>query len=376
MISGRWRALNLCNHLLKNGKGLALKYDTKGLFLHGIATYFEEESQRCKRSLETLVKTICSLHAEKDKAESVVHNLIIDWLAASTPIHVGIGAKILSLIIEDDKVCLSVAKKRLGDAYLSKPIAMVVDEDDLAPEFGVALSNLLGLCGMLVDHGQEDVVTKAIEADKLAGMILHPCQNVRAQCIDLLKTILDESNVDTFALTSTTSGRRKKAAAAMKKKVAWLDDDVKKRVLDNLCEVAKQDPSTKVTECLTNLALHILKKDNAVKSDNEKNKLATSLWKKTRKFFDYEKTEEPKEWERRTAYYDFILAVLKNLEPGDHPEGTDAFNFVASVWRQVAKDCRQPRIEAIGQEVQLLCEKWDGINRAAIKKSGKKKLTA
>jgi hypothetical protein len=80
---------------------MVLKYDSKGLFLHAVATYFEEDSKRCKTALETVMKAICQLHSQQKHVESPVHNLVMDWLAAKTTVHVGIGAKVMTFILED-----------------------------------------------------------------------------------------------------------------------------------------------------------------------------------------------------------------------------------------------------------------------------------
>ena len=66
----------MCSFLVEKGPNLGKKYDTKGLFLHSVATYFEEESDKCKSQLESLIKILCIRHGEKEKMESALHHLV------------------------------------------------------------------------------------------------------------------------------------------------------------------------------------------------------------------------------------------------------------------------------------------------------------
>ena len=66
----------MCSFLVEKGPNLGKKYDTKGLFLHSVATYFEEESDKCKSQLESLIKILCIRHGEKEKMDSAVHHLV------------------------------------------------------------------------------------------------------------------------------------------------------------------------------------------------------------------------------------------------------------------------------------------------------------
>ena len=70
------RAASMCSFLVEKGPNLGKKYDTKGLFLHSVATYFEEESDKCKSQLESLIKILCIRHGEKEKMDSAVHHLV------------------------------------------------------------------------------------------------------------------------------------------------------------------------------------------------------------------------------------------------------------------------------------------------------------
>ena len=52
--------------------------------------------------LQGLMAFICHLHGQRHSLESRVHNLVMDWLEdANTPINVGIGAKVMSFIVND-----------------------------------------------------------------------------------------------------------------------------------------------------------------------------------------------------------------------------------------------------------------------------------
>ena len=66
----------MCSFLVEKGPNLGKKYDSKGLFLHSVATYFEEESDKCKSQLESLIKILCIRHGEKEKMDSAVHHLV------------------------------------------------------------------------------------------------------------------------------------------------------------------------------------------------------------------------------------------------------------------------------------------------------------
>ena len=79
------------------------KYDAKGLFIHTVKTYCDEESNRCKKVLEDLIKVIGREFAQKRGIESEIHHLIVDWLEAKDPILVGLGCKIMSLLLEDEQ---------------------------------------------------------------------------------------------------------------------------------------------------------------------------------------------------------------------------------------------------------------------------------
>ena len=70
------RAASMCSFLVEKGPNLGKKYDSKGLFLHSVATYFEEESDKCKSQLESLIKILCIRHGEKEKIDSAVHHLV------------------------------------------------------------------------------------------------------------------------------------------------------------------------------------------------------------------------------------------------------------------------------------------------------------
>ena len=88
-VPARMRAASMCSFLVEKGPNLGKKYDTKGLFLHTVATYFEEESDKCKSQLESLIKILCIRHGEKEKMESAPHHLV-----RIHSVHFDFGAKI------------------------------------------------------------------------------------------------------------------------------------------------------------------------------------------------------------------------------------------------------------------------------------------
>ena len=94
----------MCQFLLEKGcaSGIAKTYDATGLFVHSVQTYFEEASTKCKNALQGLMAFICQMHGQRDGVESRVHEKVMDWLAEpSDPILVGVGAKVMSFIVND-----------------------------------------------------------------------------------------------------------------------------------------------------------------------------------------------------------------------------------------------------------------------------------
>ena len=182
----------MCHYLLQKTSGK--KYDTKGLFLQTVATYFEESSTRCKTALETLMTFICHLHAKMSHTESLVHHLVMDWLGDSDPLRVGIGAKVLSFIV-DDKITLAVAKKRFNETFLRRPLGLI-DEDEVNVEYGVAITYVLQLLTSLLQANKEEVVKEAVKLETLANLLLHSCMNVRIEVVKLWSLLLKDRPLD------------------------------------------------------------------------------------------------------------------------------------------------------------------------------------
>ena len=125
----------------------------------------------------------------------------MDWIGSSEVIHVGIGSKILSLILED-KVSLAVARKRYPEKnFLKRPLELI-DEDEVNAQYGVAITYGLQLLRLLlVEAGEPELVKGAVPADKLANLLLHSCVNVRLEAVKLFAQVLQEaSEEDEFDL--------------------------------------------------------------------------------------------------------------------------------------------------------------------------------
>ena len=151
----------------------------------------------------------------------------MDWLGSSEVIHVGIGCKVLSLILNEDKVIgfwpflllpmfiwpifpllsfaqvsLEVAGKRYPGKtkFLKRPLELI-DEDEVNAQYGVAISYGLQLLRSLYSKDSQLVKT-SVRADKLANLLLHSCVNVRQEAVKLFAQVLvaASSNEDEFDL--------------------------------------------------------------------------------------------------------------------------------------------------------------------------------
>ena len=123
--------------------------------------------------------------------------------------------------------------------------------------------------------------------------------------------------------------------------------------MDNVCEIIRVEPNggdnnLELVDCLAFLALAILKHGSP--------KVTKGLLKKTRSFFNHENVNEPKEWIRRGLYYNFVQKVLRNIEMLETQE--NAAIFVNMIQKNVVRDRKQPQLEELATDVQILCEKW------------------
>ena len=89
-------------------------------------------------------------------------------------------------------------------------------------------------------------------------------------------------------------------------------------------------------------------------------KVTKGFLKKTRYFFNHEQVNEPKEWIRRGLYYTFVQKVLQNITCGKAGKGTaeNAAIFVNFIQKNVVRDRKQPQLEDLAGEVQIMCEKY------------------
>ena len=81
------------------------------------------------------------------------------------------------------------------------------------------------------------------------------------------------------------------------------------------------------------------------------------VMKKARGFFKHELKNEPQEFLRRKLYYNSILKVMKTIDFSSTLQENER-TFVNFVKKNVAKDRKQPQLEEVASEVQLLCEKF------------------
>ena len=101
----------------------------------------------------------------------------------------------------------------------------------------------------------------------------------------------------------------------------WVTFSNLRRILDNLCELVKSQPTEEFTDvlvqALSGLTLMILR-SSTTKSSEDSEKFTKTILKKTRGFFSYEKVNHHKEWIRRQVYYRFVVEVFKGI---DHNKG-------------------------------------------------------
>ena len=102
----------------------------------------------------------------------------------------------------------------------------------------------------------------------------------------------------------------------------WVTFSNLRRILDNLCELVKSQPTEEFTDvlvqALSGLTLMILRSSTTTKSSEDSEKFTKTILKKTRGFFSYEKVNHHKEWIRRQVYYRFVVEVFKGI---DHNKG-------------------------------------------------------
>ena len=118
-----------------------------------------------------------------------------------------------------------------------------------------------------------------------------------------------------------------------------------------MCEIIRAEPSTEgeLVDCLVYLALATFKHCSP--------KVTKGFLKKTRYFFNHEAVNEPKEWIRRGLYYTFVQKVLQNMPQGKTGLGENAAIFVNFIQKNVVRDRKQPQLEDLAADVQIICEK-------------------
>ena len=133
----------------------------------------------------------------------------------------------------------------------------------------------------------------------------------------------------------------------------WMGVPDLRRILDNLCEIMRAEPSEHLDliQCMSDLTLIVLRSNSEAGE-----KFTKTILKKTRGFFSHEKINQPKEWLRRQLYYRFVVEVFKGLNKGQNTPSILA--FVNMMKKNVLKDRKQVQLEAVTSEVQELCEKW------------------
>ena len=93
---------------------------------------------------------------------------------------------------DESDLIFKIAKKRFassGQNFLSRALALLA-QDDFGPQFGVAISYLLQLLSVLIDHPKGSaVVKKTFELEKLGELLIHPCLNVRLEAVKFFASL-------------------------------------------------------------------------------------------------------------------------------------------------------------------------------------------
>ena len=146
----------------------------------------------------------------------------------------------------------------------------------------------------------------------------------------------------------------------------WVTFSNLRRILDNLCELVKSQPTEEFTDvlvqALSGLTLMTLR---STSEDGEK--FTKAILKKTRGFFSYENVNHPKEWIRRQLYYRFVVEVFKGIDhkgqrnkaiSSSSTQSTEIFVQYHLEKKHHFKDGKQAQLEAVTSQVQEFCEKW------------------
>ena len=133
----------------------------------------------------------------------------------------------------------------------------------------------------------------------------------------------------------------------------WLNEKGLKQVATNICTLIHDQPldSLDLVECFSNLIKSVMN------IQDSESKSLLFVMKKARGFFKHELKNEPQEFLRRKLYYNSILKVMKTIDFSSTLQENEK-TFVNFVKKNVAKDRKQPQLEEVASEVQLLCEKF------------------
>ncbi len=316
-VKAQARAIDMAAFLIeKFGASIGKSYDTTDLFLHSVLTYFRLETPACKKNLEGLISLIF-LHQHGSRPQKLVQS----WLGdRENVVNVGIGAKVMN-------VCLQRPGTKVKP-WLLKALEDVrlLQEDDFGPQSALSISYFVELLKTLLQLRQFDFLKDNL-AKNLAELIIHPCSNVRLESVRF------------FALLPVRN---------------LTDSGLLRKITDNLCTLVKEQPidALEMADCMANLALA------SCANIKEEKSLYSLFLKKTRgAFYLYETKSEPTEFIRRKLYYASLLTVLKNFAASGEQLSQRQIQLVKFVNRYLGKDKKQPQLEEVVSDVQLLAEK-------------------
>ena len=162
--------------------------------------------------------------------------MIVKWCCSPKPMHIGIGAKLMSLSLcaiseaENSKL----TRKSLAEILPHAGDVLCGQGDDGTTVYSFALAHIVELLNTIVTATPfKNAVfsVDTINAEKVSGLVLHQNSVVRRSVVKLFTSLIkigleetSERHEATFA--DTTLG-------------AWISGDVLRTLVSNICELVK-----------------------------------------------------------------------------------------------------------------------------------------
>lgn len=340
--AGRRRSIMMANLLLESCPGNALNFESQGLFIEGATRLFNEYSQDCKKLLEDLLTTIIKIQLKKKPKDgskvksNLVQDLIVKWCCSTKSMHIGIGAKLMTLSLNaaDPSEESKMMRKSLSDVLPNIGALVEGKYDDGSTLYSFALAHSIEMINTVVGstpYKGQVLASKAINSEKVTGLVLHQNSVVRKSVVKFFQTILqlglDEISSPHESFPESTVGR-------------WMSGDVLRTLISNVCELAKTDPTETLSTCLASIF--------KLSERGQVSELTTKfVFKKARSIFTHEKFNLKHEWNRRKLYYIWAKEVCEQTESPEMKELVKKF---------LAKDQRQSHLEDLVNDVMKIIE--------------------